>query len=84
MEDFEKQVRKYRREIKALEADKAALEKQAAALEQRAEASEQVKFRQQMADAKLQADYHNLRRFVDALPEDVRRQAQTQIQAKTR
>ena len=86
MEDFEKQVRKYRKEIKALESDKTALEQQAADLEKRAEDSEKDKFRKQLSDAKLQADYNNLKRFVDSLPEEVRQMArQTQkSQHKTR
>ncbi len=76
MEDFEKQIRKYRREIKGLEAKNTKLEQQTAVLEKKAESSEKVRMSKQMSDAQLRADYHNLRRFVDSLPEDIRKQAQ--------
>ena len=78
MEDFEKQARKYKREIKQLETDKAGLEQKAAALEKRAEASEKSKFSQRIEEAQLQADYNNLKRFVDTLPPEIVRQAQQQ------
>ena len=76
MEDYEKQARKYRREIKALEAENAKLENEKAASEQKAEASENARKGKMLATAQLQADYHNLRRFVDSLPEDIVKQAQ--------
>ena len=76
MEDFEKQARKYKREIKQLETDNSELAKENAALEKRAEASEKTNISQRMAEAQLQADYNNLRWFVDALPPEVVRQTQ--------
>jgi len=78
MEDFEKYTRKYRREIKQLETDKTELKQRAVALEKRAEANETTKLSQRMAEAQLQADYDNLRRFVDALPPEIVRQTQQQ------
>jgi len=68
MEKFETQVRKYRREIDHLEKLNAVLAKKAAA-------GEKESFSKQLETAQLQANYHNLQRFVDSLPEDVKRQA---------
>jgi len=68
MEKFETQVRKYKREIGRLEQSNAALAKKAAA-------GEKEIFSKQLETAQLQADYHNLQRFVDSLPEEVKRQA---------
>ena len=76
MEDLEKQMLKYRREIKALEADNAELEKKAETAEAKATASENARKGKMLANAQLQANYNNLTRFVDSLPEDIRRQAQ--------
>jgi len=80
MEDYEKQARKYRKEIKALEAENAKLENEKAASEQKAEASENARKGKMLATAQLQADYRNLQRFVDSLPEDIVKQAQQQPQ----
>ena len=71
MEKFEAQVRKYRREIDRLEKSNAALAKKAAA-------GEKESFDKQLASIQLQTDYQNLQRFVDSLPEEVKRQARTQ------
>ena len=68
MEKFETQVRKYRREIDHLAKSNAVLAKKAAA-------GEKESFSKQLETAQLQADYHNLSRFVDSLPEEVKRQA---------
>jgi len=68
MEKFETQVRKYKGEINRLEKSNAALAKKAAA-------GEKESFSKQLETATLRADYHNLRRFVDSLPEQVKRQA---------
>jgi len=68
MENFETQVKKHRREIDRLEKDNAALAKKAAV-------GEKQSFSKQLETAQLQADYHNLRRFVDSLPDEVKRQA---------
>jgi chromosome segregation ATPase len=82
MEDFEKQVRKYKREISQLEKSNAELEKQVETNEQKAKASENARKSKQLATAQLQADYYNLKRFVDTLPEEIRQQAQQQQQRK--
>ena len=68
MEKFETQVRKYRREISQLEKDNAVL-----AI--RAEAGEKVSINRELAVGQLKADYQNLQRFVDSLPEEIKRQA---------
>ena len=80
MEDFEKYLRKYKREIKTLEDDKAKLEKRAETAEAKAKANEKTGIAKQMHAAQLQADYNSLRRLVDSLPEDLVRQAQQQPQ----
>ena len=76
MEDFEKHLRKYKRELKTLENDKAKLEKRAETAEAKAKANEKTGIAKQMHTAQLQADYNSLRRLVDSLPEDLVRQAQ--------
>ena len=76
MERFESQVRKYKREIDSLEKENADLTK-------RAEAGEKVSISRELSQNKLRSDYNDLRRFVDSLPEEIRRQARTS-QQKTR
>jgi len=71
MERFETQVRKYKREIDYLEKENVALAKKATA-------NEKDSIGRQMETAKLQADYHNLRQFVNSLPDEIKRQARTQ------
>ena len=78
MEDFEKQVRKYHREIKELESDNTSLKKEAAALEKQVEAGKKVSISKQLEDNRLLIELDNLRRFVDALPEEIKRQVQPQ------
>ena len=68
LERFETQVRKYKREIDYLEKENAALAKKAAS-------NEKDSIGRQMETAKLQANYHNLQRFVDSLPDEIKRQA---------
>jgi len=68
MESFEAQVRKYRREIDTLE-------KETAVLARKVEDGKKASIGKQLEDAKLRSDYHNLRRFVDSLPDEVKRQA---------
>jgi len=68
MENFEAQVKKYRREIDNLEKENAALSK-------RAEAGEKVSISRELTQNKLRSDYEELRRFVDSLPEEVKQQA---------
>ena len=70
MERFESQVRKYRREIDYLEKENATLAKKAAS-------NEKDSIGRQMETAKLQANYHNLRQFVDSLPDEIKRQIRT-------
>ena len=71
MERFETQVRKYKREIDYLEKENANLAKKAAS-------KEKDSIDRQMETAKLQADYHNLRQFVDSLPDEIKQQVKTQ------
>ena len=68
MEDFETVLKKYRFSISRLESENATLAKRSAAGEKESVAK-------QLQDAKLKSEYHNLRRFVDSLPEEVMRQA---------
>ncbi|MCL1976287.1 MAG: plasmid recombination protein, partial [Firmicutes bacterium] len=75
MERFETQVRKYKREIDYLEKENTALAKKAAS-------NEKDSIGRQMETAKLQADYHNLRQFVDSLPDEIKRQARTQLKTQ--
>ena len=70
MERFETQVRKYKREIDYLEKENAALAKKAAS-------NEKDSIGRQMETAKLQAGYHNLRQFVDSLPDEIKQQIRT-------
>ena len=70
MERFESQVRKYSREIDYLEKENATLAKKAAS-------NEKDSIGRQMETAKLQANYHNLRQFVDSLPDEIKRQIRT-------
>jgi len=69
MERFETQVRKYKREIDYLEKENAALAK-------KAKAGEKVSINRQLDENKLRSDYMNLRRFVDSLPDEIKRQVQ--------
>jgi len=71
MEKFESQVRKYKREIDSLEKENAALAK-------KAEAGEKVSISRQLEQNKLRSNYDELRRFVDRLPEDIKRQVRQQ------
>ena len=70
MERFETQVRKYKREIDSLEKENADLAKRAAA-------GEKVSISRELSQNKLRSDYDSLRRFVDSLPEEIKRQART-------
>jgi len=67
MENFETQVKKYKREIDQLERENAVLAK-------KAEAGEKVSIKKQLEENKLRSDYYNLRRFVDSLPDEIKRQ----------
>jgi len=75
MERFESQVKKYKREIDQISKENIVLAKKAAA-------GEKVGIGKQLEESKLKADYQNLRRFVDSLPEEVKRQAQVQQRSK--
>jgi len=76
MESFETQVKKYKREI-------ASLEKENAALTKRAEAGEKVSIGRQLEQNKILSEYNELLRFVDSLPDDIKRQVRAQEQQKT-
>ncbi|MCL2638877.1 MAG: plasmid recombination protein [Oscillospiraceae bacterium] len=67
MERFETQMKKYKREFERMEQERAELEK-------RAEAGEKVSIAKRLEDSKLQADYQNLRRFVDSLLDEIKEQ----------
>lgn len=69
MERFETQVKKYRREIDRLEKENAGLEKKLEA--------EKPSVKEQLEAGKIQTEYRRLKRFVDLLPEEVKRQAKT-------
>ena len=75
MEMFEAQVRKYKREIDQLEKENIVLAK-------RAEAGEKVSISKELEQNKLRSDYHNLRHFVDSLPEEIKRLAKLPSKAK--
>jgi hypothetical protein len=79
LEDYEKQARKYRKEIKVLETENTELEKKAEASEQKAAASENARKGKMLANAQVQADLYNLQRFVDSLPEDIKQEARQQM-----
>jgi len=68
MENFETQVKKYRRENTQLEKEKAALA-------EKAKAGEQRSIKESLNQSKLQGDYNNLKRFVDSLPDEIKQQA---------
>ena len=69
MEDFETQLKKYRVALIRLEEEKAALAEKAAA-------NSENKIRNQLEIGKLQNDLRELRRFVDAIPPDLKKQLQ--------
>ena len=68
MEVFESQMHKYQRELSALEKENAELTEKAAA-------SSNIGMQKRLETAKLQSDYRELLRFVDRLPDEVKRQA---------
>jgi hypothetical protein len=70
MENFETQIRKYKKEIDQLEKENAVLAKKAVA-------GEKVSIGRQLEQNKLRSDYNELRRFVDMLPEEIKRQVRT-------
>jgi len=77
MEQFEAKVKKYKSEIDRLERENINLER-------RVESSEKSSISKQMDDAKLRLDYRNLRRFVDSLPAEVKRQARAPKKSQDR
>jgi len=83
MEDFERQVKKYRREIKELETDNAELKTKVETAEAKAEANTKTSLTKQIHEAQLQVNYNELKKFVDALPDDIKRQAQQQQSQKS-
>ncbi len=75
MEILETRFRRYKREFDRQEKENAALAKKAAA-------GEKEGFTKRLETAQLQADYYNLRRFVDSLPEEIRQQAKAVQKSK--
>jgi hypothetical protein len=76
MENFETQVKKYKREF-------ARLEKSNAALAEKAKAGEHTGIKRELDRNKLQSDYDHLLRFVDSLPEDIKQQARLPQKTKS-
>ena len=70
MEDFESVLKKYKTGF-------ARLEKENAALAKRAKAGDEKKIKTQLERGKLESELRELRRIVDAIPEDLKRQIQT-------
>jgi len=75
MENFETQVKKYKRENTRLEKEKAVLAEKAKVGEQRG-------IIEDLKQSKLQSDYDNLRRFVDSLPDEIIQQAKQSQRTK--
>ena len=67
MENFETQLKKYKRTINRLANENTVLEK-------KAESAEKVSVARQLTEAKLHSDYNNLKQFVDSLPDEIKRQ----------
>lgn len=67
LERFETQVRKYKCEI-------GLLEKQNAVLAKKAATGEKASVSKQLVEMKLKADYQNLKRFVDSIPQEILRE----------
>jgi hypothetical protein len=70
MENFETQVRKYKRTIDQLQQENSTLEK-------RVDSAEKAGIAKQLGEAQLHSDYHNLQLFVDSLPDEIKRQARS-------
>lgn len=70
MEDFESVLKKYKTGFTRLEKENAVLAK-------RAKAGDEKKIKTQLERGKLESELRELRRIVDAIPEDLKRQIQT-------
>jgi len=69
MESFEGQLKKYRKTLNMLEQENAALAEKAAA-------NSENKIKNQLETGKLQSEIRELRRFVDSIPPDLKKQLQ--------
>ena len=69
MENFEGQLKKYRKTLNMLEQENAALAEKAAA-------NSENKIKNQLETGKLQSEIRELRRFVDSIPPDLKKQLQ--------
>lgn len=76
MEDFESVLKKYKTGFTRLEKENAALSK-------RAKAGDEKKIKIQLERGKLESELRELRRIVDAIPEDLKRQIQTAQRGQT-
>ena len=76
MEDFESALKKYKTGFTRLEKENAALAK-------RARAGDEKKIKTQLERGKLESELRELRRIVDAIPEDLKRQIQTAQRGQT-
>ena len=76
MENFAANLKKYKREFEQLEKSNVALAK-------KAQEGEKSSIFRELTRSKLQSDYDNLRRFVDSLPDEIKRQAKTTQKSKS-
>lgn len=76
MEDFESVLKKYKTGFTRLEKENAALAK-------RAKAGDEKKIKTQLERGKLESELRELRRIVDAIPEDLKRQIQAAQRGQT-
>lgn len=71
MEDFQTQIKKYDKTIVSLKSDKTTLQKQTKKLEQQVKEANSSSMQKKMDDARLRADYHNLKCLVDHIPPEI-------------
>jgi len=76
MENFAANLKKYKREFEQLEKSNVALAK-------KAQEGEKSSISRELNHTKLQSDYDSLRRFVDSLPDEIKRQAKTTQKSKS-
>jgi len=74
MEYLETNVKKYKREIERLENQNSTLSKKVKEIEKPG-------ISKQLEEGKLRSDYENLKRFVDSLPDEIKRQVRSQHRA---
>ena len=77
MENFAANLKKYKREFEQLEKSNVSLAK-------KAQEGEKSSIFRELNHSKLQSDYDSLRRFVDSLPDEIKRHAQLAHKSKER